>query len=84
MRITTITVVTGWKGNGSGLSSYHPAIVDEHLPIAWWDVSNKNPLSSALFTIQAKFDDATLAALMANPKYANLFNIISVSVPDVS
>ena len=68
--MNTVNIITGWHGSGTSQDPYRPALADDHPVTAWVDITNANPLLGGTYTIQVQCNDATLAAINADPTYA--------------
>ena len=64
-----LQIITGWNGAGTSLNPYRPALADDHPVSSWVDKTNANPLLGGTYTIEAICDNATLAAIQADPRY---------------
>jgi hypothetical protein len=67
--MNTATVLTPWKGSGTYADPYRPALADDHPVASWADLSGGNATTGGTYTIAIQCDDATLAAIEADPKY---------------
>jgi len=74
--MNTATVITGWKGTGTASDPYRPALAADHPVQAWSDATKSPGGQGASYTVQVNCDDATLAAIQADPKYAGKVTVL--------
>jgi hypothetical protein len=66
-----IHVTTGWYGDGlSTKTAFRPTIADDHPVTSCVDVTGANPHNGGTFVVEILCDDATLASIQSDPKYA--------------
>src|SRR5438067_74541 len=69
-------ITTGWKGTGTYADPYRPALPDDHPVASWVAVTDADPTLNQPFPIDVVCDQATLDAILQDPKYQG-----SVSLP---
>ena len=68
--MNNVQVITGWIGDGqSAFTAYRPALSQDHPVPFWTDLTGAKPTPGGTYTIAIQCDNATLAAIEADPKY---------------
>jgi hypothetical protein len=67
--MNTARFMTAWKGTGTYADPYRPALPDDHPVASWSAATNADPTLGQPFPIDVVCDQATLAAILQDPKY---------------
>jgi hypothetical protein len=71
-----LLVRSPWKGSGTAQDAFRPAVADDH-PTLLWVFSDAVSASKGEGSLRMACSDATLAALLADPKYRHRVTVLS-------
>jgi hypothetical protein len=71
-----LLVRSPWKGSGTAPDAFRPAVADDH-PALLWVFADSLDGGKGEGALRMACSDATLAALLADPKYRHRVTVLS-------